>query len=511
MEENKQFEEYEDFEAFLRESLPPEADPGLSRAVNPWRQSVTCILISLALGFLNLNFLYLNLLLPAVSFAFGLLGWYRLRGENRGFHRGWILILVRTGLFLLFTFQSMTIWSSEDLFRNSFTWILPMLFIFLQVAQLIQLREGIRLLQKKAGQPENVRAVNGLIGWDIVLCILAVISAQGIIVLIMATLLVYCLVCVYRLSQTLDEIGYALTPTPSRIGPYGMLGIYFGTLFLGCLFCFLLFSRLPMKWQGAEETRSPAAEEIAGQLHLLGFPPEMLADIAEEDLLRCKGAKAVMVQETNWYSSDADAFTMTGVAVVLSESPRIWKVFYGFSLSDQKNYWGTDALELRPGGMFGYGAAFTEEPSGRIFAENDGTTFAAPISYLKKETYTEQTSYSLFGGSSWSGESWFALFSWPHSFRNARGYVTLTVENPYQEIDFSWGINAEARIQERYSRGLRYAHQISLRQYPVLSAKNYLKQGEMFSAKAPFTLITPESWFFPKDSSPAEPAGERTD
>lgn len=167
---------------------------------------------------------------------------------------------------------------------------------------------------KEPGQPENVRAVNGLIGWDIVLCILAVISAQGIIVLIMATLLVYCLVCVYRLSQTLDEIGYALTPTPSRIGPRGMLGIYFGTLFRGCLFCFLLFS-----------------------------------------------------------------------------------------------------------------------------------------------------------------------------------------------------LNAEARIQERYSRGLCYAHQISLRQYPVLSAKNYMKQGEMFSAKAPFTLITPASWFFPKDSSPAEPAGERTD
>ena len=79
--------------------------------------------------------------------------------------------------------------------------------------------------------------------------------------------------------------------------------------------------------------------------------------------------------------------------------------------------------------------------SGRIFTEKDGTALTAPIICLKKETYTAQSSYSMFN-SFWSGESWFALFSWPHSFENARGYVTLIVENPYQEIDFSWGVNA---------------------------------------------------------------------
>ena len=510
MEENKRFEEYEDFDTFLSESLPPEADPELSDAVNPWRQSMTYILISLALGFFNLNFLYLNIILPVVSFAFGLLGWYRLRGENRGFRRGWILILIRTGVFLLFTFQSMTIWSFEEIFRDPLSWIIQLSYMLLQVLQIIDLREGIRLLQKKAGQPEDVRAVNGLLAWDIVLCILAVISAQGFIVLIMIALLVYCLVSVYRLSRTLDEIGYALTPTPSKTSPRCMLGIYFGTLIVGSLLCFLLFSRLPMKWQDASETRSTAAEEIAAQLERLGFPREVLADIAEEDLLRCEGAKAVMVQENSWYSTHPDVFNMTSVAVVLSESPRIWKVFYHFSHSGQKNYWGTDALELRPERLFGYDIEFTEEPSGWIFTEKDGTALTAPITCLKKETYTAQSSYSLFN-SFWSGESWFALFSWTHSFENARGYVTLTVENPYQEIDFSWGENAQMLIQKRYSSGLRYAHQVSVRQYPVLSAKNYLKQGNPLLANEPFTVIIPASWFFPEENTPAETAGEETD
>ena len=510
MEENKRFEEYEDFDTFLSESLPTEADPELSDAVNPWRQSMTYILISLALGFFNLNFLYLNIILPVFSFAFGLLGWYRLRGENKGFRRGWILILVRTGVFLLFTFQSMTIWSFEELFREPVSWMIKLTYMLLQVAQLIQLREGIRLLQKKAGQPKKLGAVNGLIGWDIVLCILAAISAQGIIVLIMIALLVYCLVNVYRLSRTLDEIGYALTPTPSKISPRCMLGIYFGTLIAGCLVCFLLFSRLSMKWQDASGIRSPAAEEIAKQLTFLGFPREVLADISEEDLLRCEDAKAVMVQENSWYSSYPDVINMTSVAVVLSESPRIWKVFYSFSLSGQKNYWGTDALELRPERLFGYGFTFTEEASGRIFTEKDGIVRTAPITNLKKETYTVQSSYSLFE-SFWNGESWFALFSWPHSFENARGYVTLTVENPYSEIDFSWGENALMLIQKRYSSGLRYAHQVSVRQYPVLSAKNYLKQGNSILANEAFTVINPLSWFFPETNTPAETAGEETD
>ena len=66
-------------------------------------------------------------------------------------------------------------------------------------------------------------------------------------------------------------------------------------------------------------------------------------------------------------------------------------------------------------------------------------------------------------------------------------------------------------IQKRYSSGLRYAHQVSVWQYPVLSAKNFLKQGNPLLANEPFTVINPVSWFFPEENTPAETAGEETD
>ena len=81
-----------------------------------WRRSMNFILVSLALGFINLRFNnLLDLLLPSAGFAFGLLGWYPLRRENRGFRLGWILILVRTGLFFLDTFRSFTLLGLNDL------------------------------------------------------------------------------------------------------------------------------------------------------------------------------------------------------------------------------------------------------------------------------------------------------------------------------------------------------------------------------------------------------------
>ena len=87
---------------------------------------------------------------------------------------------------------------------------------------------------------------------------------------------------------------------------------------------------------------------------------------------------------------------------------------------------------------------------------------------------------------------------------SARGYVTLTAEDPYGGIDFAWGRRADELIYQRYTQGLFYIHQKSPWHYPVQSAESFRK----YSAYSPFhdspfiTVQLQGSWFLtePLDS-----------
>ena len=103
-----------------------------------------------------------------------------------------------------------------------------------------------------------------------------------------------------------------------------------------------------------------------------------------------------------------------------------------------------------------------------------------------------------------SGEAYFASFSLPNGYQNARGYVTLTAKDPYGGIDFSWGEQADALITQRYSAGLFYIHQKSPWHYPVQSAESFRKSSSsLFSDSAFTTIHLPGSWFL---SEPLDPS-----
>ncbi len=121
----------------------------------------------------------------------------------------------------------------------------------------------------------------------------------------------------------------------------------------------------------------------------------------------------------------------------------------------------------------------------------------APISRIRYEEYTERNG-------TWGTvrNGWFAEFSPPSALRNFRGYVSVKVQNIYEEIDFSWP-NAWNLILERYgTQGLIYTHQLNAWQYPVLSARNYAKQNGSINPAAAFVKIYVESWFMPDELNP---------
>ena len=483
--------------------------PGSGDLADPWRQSANLILASLSLGLIDLNFGgLLKLLLPLLGFAFGLLGWQRLRRENSGFRLGWILMLVRTGIFFLDTFRSFTVWGLNDFLPAAAIRVVQISFVLLHAAQLYALKCGVARLQRKAGRDEDTLIITAMILWDVVLAFLSGWNAGGLLVIALFLIVAVLLYQLYRLLHSLD--GTLIAPAPSHFTPAVMTGIYLGTLLIGCLLCFICFSRYPMKWKMHEAVYVPSsaaeigapkvptdAEAIANQLLALGFPEEVLADLSEEDLSKCRDALKIFVKDSEYHAADIDGLKVRSVAVVLSEEPRLWRIFYHFSLPDQKGYWGTDALEIRPAALFSYDPEITQEPEGRILREKNGRTLAAPITRIRKE-FCESASVTPFG-EAWSGDAWFASFSLPRRFQNARGYVTLEVKNIYEGVDFTMGDSAEELIRSRWSGGLLYVHQVRALQYPVLSAKNYAMQNTGEAADGPFRHIGTPSWFFPDE------------
>ncbi|MBO4837844.1 MAG: hypothetical protein J5493_00535 [Lachnospiraceae bacterium] len=497
-EENSSREARDDaFDALLMDSLPPEADPSVSSSIAPGRQGMLFILISVALGLLTLHFLYLDLILPVISYGLGLLGWHRLKEANGSFRRGWTLQLVRTVLYLFFLFQQMSVWTMEEILTKvgyaAFGWVCTLLLM----AQLYFLRQGIREVQRKAGQPEDTKAVNALIAEIAVLCVLGFLDVRGLLALIMIIVLIVCLKNLFKLTGALNEAGYALSGRPARIRPAVLLGIY---AVLVLLVCALAPRSYPMQWQERQKVQQSAALAVAADLKAKGFPDEVMQDLTEEDLLSCEGAVSVMKYRSEVSTPDLDGLLLQAVAVVLDEgrglggAPRVWRIFYHFSLPDRDHGRGTEALEIpetlfRP---FGGEDCVTETPCGWIFHEEKGKTVTAPISGIERKHYT--TSPDLFG-TYYTYDSWFAGFSLSSDCRRVRGYVALTVQDAYGEIDFSWD-NAEPRIQDRYgTSSLCYIHQLRSLQFPVLSAVTWKTSGIQGEA---FENIRLYGYFFPE-------------
>ena len=489
------------FDEFLSANLPEEASPEISSKVTPWTDALMLILLSLGLGLITFpaNALF-TVIQGTVCCALGLLGWNRLRGQNASFCRGWILQLIRTAWAVFDTLLKSTIRSDllSERLSSGLHLILGIVLALLMIVQLVCLRNGIAAVQKKAGAEENVSAVGFLIAAYVVMLVMALLSVEGtLITLILLAAVIAGLVGVARLSHSLDEAGYVITPSPARITQRALLGIYFGILILGSLIGILFFSTYRMKWQKPASDLHMETAWTREHLLSMGFPETVLNDLAEEDVLACSGASGVMNGESRYYSDGLNGLRLESVAVVLSENPRVWKVFYHFSLPDEEHYHGTDGLELQPMQLFRSGE-FTEEPHGLILTGLGADTKAAPIPSVSCGYYDRPgiDPLSLFSiGSVFSGESYFASFSLPNGYQNARGYVTMTVKAPYPTI-LVWNEEAKIQISANYAYGLVYIHQIKW-QYPVYSAETYWKVRNF--ADDAFTFVQPTNWFFPKD------------
>lgn len=445
-----------DFELLLEEqitALPPGDD--LVADITPWRSAVCRILWGMALCSITFRFLLLDHILPAVGVLLLLLGFRSLRRENKWFMAGYIAAVIQAAYSLFTNILNATIWQAA--LYDAAAVLLTGLGVCIPVFLSLCIWGGFRAVREQADVEETSRGF-WLVVYYVLLSILA-LAEFDVTLLTLGMLVVYILLLrsLWKYTALLNDAGYAVQASPVRLSDRAVGTIFAGVLVIGIGCGYLLFNQYPMEWTPQEDT-SAEAEAVKEALLTLGFPAEVLDDLADEDLLNCAGATAV-ISDTEIYNisrtgGETFSYTITGpdglpethtefiarelrmthAAVRLAGERDTWVIFHHFRWLEEPDFRGTEALQIWPTSRLD-GWSQASGYTGRVLCEMDGTTHTAPYYSLG---FVTGTSTSVFWENQISTDG-IAAFSLPRNAENCRGYVSYTIEvaTPGYIID-SW-------------------------------------------------------------------------
>lgn len=492
------------FEALLAQSvdeLPPEE---IVADVTPWRRAMNRILFGMALCAITLNFLCLNYILPAVGTVL-LLGFRTLRRENRWLGGCFAVTVIRAVYFFAALVLNTTILQSA-VFTPAVTTALTAVNAVLLLALYFCFWRGLLAVQKKAGLPAQTGGALALIVWYALVCVLAAVHYTGWIVPIAMLVGYGCILrSLCRLSGALDEAGYAIAPGPVRVTDRCLVLVIAAVLGIGCTLGYLFGSSYRMDWQPVDTSAQTQTAAIRQQLLGLGFPEDVLNDLAPEDIAACDGALRIVTETEDYPVNDGrnvlwEAYNekneryyvqdtvydvkelrLTGVAVQLPGERETWMVFHHFLWTTDPGFYGTEAIQIRPAcRSIPEGWAAAGDATGRVLYDRGGQTFAAPYASLGARTFTANT--VLWGEQ--TNTDLFAAFSLPRHGEHCRGYVA------YSTI--------EARDGYILSSGVYYTHQQSWLQYPVVTAMEK-RLTTTWGDSGAFRTVQDALQFFPAD------------
>lgn len=497
-----------DFEAMLAQSVPDVPPEEIVAEVTPWRRAMNRILFGMALCAITLNFLCLNYILPAIGTVLLLLGFRTLRRENRWLGGCFAVTVIRAVYFFATLVLNTTILQSA-VFTPAVTTALTAVNAVLLLALYFCFWRGLLAVQKKAGLPAQTGGALALIVWYALVCVLAAVHYTGWIVPIAMLVGYGCILrSLCRLSGALDEAGYAIAPGPVRVTDRCLVLVIAAVLGIGCTLGYLFGGSYRMDWQPADTSKQTQTAAIRQQLLDLGFPEEVLNDLAPEDIAACDGALRVVTEAEDYPVNDGrnvlwEAYNekneryyvqdtvydvkelrLTGVAVQLPGERETWMVFHHFLWTTDPGFCGTEAIQIRPAcRSIPEGWAAAGDATGRVLYDRGGQTFAAPYASLGARTFTANT--VLWGEQ--TNTDLFAAFSLPRHGEHCRGYVAYPV--------------AEARDGYILSSGVYYTHQQTWLQYPVVTAMEKRLTG-VFGNTGAFRTVQDALQFFPEDAQP---------
>lgn len=370
-----------EFELLLEDhltDLPP--DDNLVAEITPWRRAANWILLGTALCSITLNFLLLNFLLPAIGLGLILLGFRSLRRENRWFMTGYVVAVLRMILCIFNLVRSATIWNSAS------PWM-TVIGVTLTILHALCVWGGFRAVQIKAGVEQSSRGF-WLVVFFVLITVLGAAGFQGtFVILILLVLYILLLRSLWKYAAFLDDAGYAVQASPVRISDRAVaIGLAVITA-VGILCGYLFFDQYPMDWT-EQEGISAEAMEVKEELLELGFPADILSDLAEEDLLACRGASAVHWEPHDHWTEAREQLHMSQIAVEIPGERRSFVLFHHFRWDTAPEFRGCDAFQLwNTDHIDGW---FTNQDlTGQVLYDHGGSTWRADWYSMEQTSYME--------------------------------------------------------------------------------------------------------------------------
>ena len=493
-----------DFDTLLMDSLPDLPEPEMVRRVNSWRTAMNRILIGLCLISVTLNFWKFQYILPPVGWVLMLLGFRRMRKENRWFGLCYGITILWTAHWVMNLILNTMVLRGEIVSSAPARLVFTSLML-LQVVLYAAFWLGLRQVGKKTGMNLKTRSAGMLVIWYVLLLCMAFnglgSSFTGFLMLVVYGIIIYNL---HKLSSVLDQAGYAIESAPIRLSDRVVVSLLAIVVAVGMGCGYLFGGQYPMNWTERVPTENAQVSAVKEELLALDFPEDVLNDLTDQEILALKGTRRVLkgtnqqpvndgrrireirrdefqreeiVEEVVY---DAKELRVTGVAVLLPGEPERWQIIHHFYWQTDPGYWGTESLQLWPiertcGSSWWCSDG---EVTGRVLVERDGKSYEAPYYAFGPKTYTSNT---MWGGEQTS-EDVFAEFSLPRDGENGRAYLTYPI----------------AQLQEGciVDSWVNYTHQTNAVQFPVVTAaEKRMKNG--WSRADVFRTIESAVQFYP--------------
>ena len=454
------------FDQLLRENAS--ALPPAMAEVNPWREAMWLVLWGMGLTTITFNFLYLDMILPALGGILLVLGFRTLRQENRALQWCWRLSIaiasVRSASFALAALP-------VDVKSIPAYAVMAMTF-----ALYCCLWRGMVGVSRAAGAENPAApAAGALVIFYAVICALAFLELSGWLA-VLPVLIAYIVILrnLVKLARSLADTGYAIHAAPVRLPSTAVLWGYLGLTLAAVLLAMFLGQRYPMNWQVRDD--APQDETIRAELLDLGFPEQVLDDLTAEEAAHMSGAVKVYTEteplyedETyrevttsvwnedpppRWEYSSAEKqpdgsyrYTyrvydlyegfVTHVVVLVEEAGRQRAVVLHYAAIDRPfgdclaegmeiwPVWQSNEESWSPGGWY----------SGRLLCEKDGQSYAADFYSVESGSY-ETT--NIFGTTQNTGM--IAEWSRMNHSGNVRAYLLYDAEMLTSELPslYSW-------------------------------------------------------------------------
>lgn len=261
-------------------------------------------------------------------------------------------------------------------------------------------------LKKREKEADNKILIHLVIWYAVVILLMNMNYSGWIIGIAVIATYIGILVELKHTAEDLEKAGYVLEEPPMRVSngkcAAGAVVLTAAGLVIGTIF----FGSYHMKWNEVKAPQDPAYEEIKTHLVSIGFPEDILDDLKEEDLLACRNARQVRLQQTDYPINDGEQIVtrsegytqysreyphkelrLSGIAVELEQEGH-WKIIHHFLWNEDPGFRGTEALQLYPACRERNGGWLEEGGlTGQVLYDKKEISYAADYASLENETY----------------------------------------------------------------------------------------------------------------------------